>query len=89
AREFQGYKYWGVRGLLLMAKNFHALKDDFQANFILNNLIKNATEFKEIMQETQRLLLEYKINETNGEVNAYEATTKALKIKKNELISEV
>lgn len=65
--KYQAYKYWGIKGLLLMAQNFHALEDDFQANFILNNIITNASEFKDITEEVQVLL------------NKYESKTKKLK----------
>jgi tetratricopeptide (TPR) repeat protein len=86
ASKFQGYKYWGVKGLLLMAKNFHALNDDFQANFILNNVLKNATEFKDVMQEAKTLLKEYK-----GEEATEKEPTTAVeknKVQENELILE-
>lgn len=60
ASNYQSYKYWGVKGLLLMAKNFHELKDDFQADFILNNVIKNAEEYKDVINEAVVLLEKYK-----------------------------
>lgn len=60
ASKFQVYKNWGLKGLLLMAQNFHALKDDFQADFILKNVIKNAAEFPEIIEQAEELLVRYK-----------------------------
>lgn len=86
ASKFQGYKYWGVKGLLLMAKNYHALNDDFQANFILNNVIKNAAEFDDVMKEAQTLLKKYK-----GEENKEKESTNTVdnnKEQEEELILE-
>lgn len=59
-RKYQSYKYWGIKGLLLMAKNYHELQDDFQANFILENLFKNAKKYNDIMEEVVVLLEKYK-----------------------------
>ncbi|NIJ44100.1 tetratricopeptide (TPR) repeat protein [Wenyingzhuangia heitensis] len=60
ASKYQAYRFWGVKGLLLMAQNFHALKDDFQANFILNNIISNVKEYDDLVEEAKELLQEYK-----------------------------
>ncbi len=70
ASKYQGYKYWGVKGLVLMAQNFHELKDNFQASFILKNVITNAQEFKDVVESAQTLLNEYqpgKKEESSGE----------------------
>lgn len=86
ARKYQSYKYWGIKGLLLMAKNFHALNDDFQANFILNNVIKNATEFEDIMIEAKALLTSYKGEEAKEKES--ETTVKNDDTEERELILE-
>ncbi|MGY5355486.1 tetratricopeptide repeat protein [Wenyingzhuangia sp. IMCC45467] len=86
ASKFQGYKYWGVKGLLLMAKNFHALNDDFQANFILNNVIKNAVEFNDVTQEAKALLKEYKGEEAKEKQPT--TTVESKKVKEEELVLE-
>lgn len=70
ASKYQKYRYWGIKGLLLMAKNFHELKDDFQANFILNNVIKNAADFPEVITEAKTLLKEYKKEENKETIGA-------------------
>ena len=36
-----------------MAKNFHALGDDFQATYILENISQNFADFKEVVDEAQ------------------------------------
>ncbi|MGY5352386.1 tetratricopeptide repeat protein [Wenyingzhuangia sp. IMCC45533] len=59
ASKYQNYKYWGVKGLLLMAQNFHELNDNFQAIFILNNVLENAQEFKDITTKANDLLKRY------------------------------
>ena len=53
AKDYSGYKFFGAKGLVLMAKNFYGLKDSFQATYILESVIKNFTEFPEVVQEAQ------------------------------------
>ena len=36
-----------------MAKNFYGLKDSFQATYILDSVIKNFTEFPNVVSEAQ------------------------------------
>lgn len=62
ASKYQNYKYWGIKGLLLMAQNFHELKDDFQASFILKNIIENSEEFPESKKAAEELLVTYKLD---------------------------
>ncbi|WP_304198360.1 tetratricopeptide repeat protein, partial [Flavobacterium alvei] len=45
AKNYSSYKYFGAKGLILMAKNFYGLKDSFQATYILDSVIKNFTDF--------------------------------------------
>jgi len=59
ASKYQQYKYFGVKGLLLMAQNYHALKDNFQAIFILNNVIENAQEYPDVIKKGELLLQKY------------------------------
>jgi hypothetical protein len=53
AKDYSGYKFFGAKGLVIMAKNFYGLKDSFQATYILESVIKNFTEFPEVVQEAQ------------------------------------
>lgn len=53
AKNYSGYKYFGAKGLILMAKNFYGLKDSFQATYILDNVIKNFTDFPDVVSEAQ------------------------------------
>ena len=51
ASDYSAYKYWGAKGLLLMAKNFNKLNDAYQATYILESVIKNFSEFKDVTEE--------------------------------------
>jgi tetratricopeptide (TPR) repeat protein len=53
AKDYSSYKYFGAKGLILMAKNFYSLKDSFQATYILDNVIKNFTDFPDVVSEAQ------------------------------------
>ena len=52
-KDYSGYKYFGAKGLVLMAKNFYALKDSFQATYILESVIKNFSSYKDVVDEAQ------------------------------------
>lgn len=60
AKDFGGYKEFSAKGLVLMAKNFNALNDGYQANYILKSVIKNFTDYPEVVQEAQKTLSEIK-----------------------------
>lgn len=53
AKNYSSYKYFGAKGLILMAKNFYGLKDSFQATYILDNVIQNFTDFPDVVSEAQ------------------------------------
>ncbi len=53
AQEYSGFKYFGAKGLVLMAKNFYKLEDAFQATYILESVIKNFEDFPELIKEVQ------------------------------------
>lgn len=61
--EYATYKYWGVKSYVIMAKNYYSLKDAYQATFILENVIKNFSQFKDIVKEAQLELDTIKENE--------------------------
>ncbi|WP_396178653.1 tetratricopeptide repeat protein [Flavobacterium sp.] len=56
AKDYSGYKYFGAKGLVLMAKNFYALKDSYQANVILEAVVKNFSEFPDVIAEAEENL---------------------------------
>ena len=70
AKDFSGYKYFSAKGLVLMAKNFYALGDAFQATYILESVIENFAEFDDVVSESKSELRKIKIEEakTNSSI---------------------
>lgn len=70
ARDYSGYKYFGAKGLIVMAKNYYGLKDSFQATSILDSVIENFSDFTDIVQEAQTELDSIKTEEakTNSSI---------------------
>lgn len=70
AKSYSSYKMYGAKGLVLMAKNFYDLGDAYQATYILDTVIKNFTDYPEVVQEaTAELTRIKKIEaETNSSV---------------------
>lgn len=70
AKDFSGYKYFGAKGLVVMAKNYYGLKDSFQATAILESVIKNFTDFTDVVLEAQTELDRIKSEEakTNSSI---------------------
>lgn len=56
AKDYATHKYYGAKGLVLMAKNFYSLKDAFQATYILESVIKNFSEYSDVITEAQQEL---------------------------------
>ncbi|WP_026775311.1 tetratricopeptide repeat protein [Polaribacter sp. Hel_I_88] len=67
---YSNYKYWGVKSYVVMAKNYYELKDIYQATFILENVIKNFTQFEDIVKDAELELAKIKENEakTNNSI---------------------
>jgi len=74
AKDYSGYKYYGAKGLVLMAKNYYALEDAFQATYILESIIQNFIEFDDIISEAQTELIIIKAEQakTNSSVETNE-----------------
>ncbi|SDR72492.1 Tetratricopeptide repeat-containing protein [Polaribacter sp. KT25b] len=68
--DYSAYKYWGVKSYVIMGKNYYSLKDAYQATFILENVIKNFSQYKDIVDEAQIELTKIKENEakTNNSI---------------------
>jgi TolA-binding protein len=64
AKNYSSYKYFGAKGLLLMANNFYGLKDSFQATYILESVIKNFADFPDVVSEAQSELNTIKSEES-------------------------
>lgn len=70
--DYSAYKYWGAKSFIIMAKNYYALenKDPYQATYILENIIKNFTQYEDIVNDAKNELKKIKLNEakTNNSV---------------------
>ena len=64
AKNYSGYKYYGAKSLVLMAKNFYGLKDSYQATYILDNVINNFTDFPDVVEEAKKELSAIKFEES-------------------------
>ena len=69
--DYAAYKYYGAKGLIVMAKNFYGLKDAYQATYILESVIKNFKDYKDVTDEAKDELQKIKEEEskTNESVN--------------------
>jgi TolA-binding protein len=54
-KQFQSYPYWMAKGLILLADNYVALNDNFQARHTLKSVIENS-KFPELVKEAQQKL---------------------------------
>ncbi len=70
--NYSTYKYWGVKSYIVMAKNYYELKDAYQATYILDNIVKNFTQFKDLVEEAKNELSKIKSKEakTNESINS-------------------
>jgi TolA-binding protein len=70
SKDYSGYKYFGAKGLIVMAKNFYGLKDSFQATYILDSVIKNFTSFPDVVSEAKTELdaIKSKEAQTNSSI---------------------
>ncbi|MEO8934163.1 MAG: tetratricopeptide repeat protein [Xanthomarina sp.] len=70
AKDYSSYKYFSAKGLVLMAKNYHELKDAFQATYILESVIENFKEFSEVVNQAQEELTKIKTEQakTNASI---------------------
>ncbi len=56
SKKYPGYKKWGGKALIVMAKNMYAKDDVFNATYILENVIKRFDKYPEIVREAQETL---------------------------------
>lgn len=69
-KDYSGYRYFGARGLVVMAKNFYGLKDSFNATYILDSVIKNFSDYPDVIADARQELEKIKAEEakTNASV---------------------
>lgn len=70
AKDYGSYKLYSAKGLVVMAKNFYALGDAFQATYILESVISNFPDFTEVVTEAKAELNKIKAEEakTNSSI---------------------
>jgi len=70
ASDFSSYKYWGGKGLIIMAKNFYELEDAYQATYILESVIAKFSNYQDVVDEAKTELNKIKTKEakTNSSV---------------------
>ncbi len=70
AKDYPGYRLYGSKGLVLMAKNFYGLEDAYQATYILESVIKNFSDFPDVIDEATAELKKIKAEEakTNSSI---------------------
>jgi TolA-binding protein len=56
AVDYSGYKYFGSKALIVMAKNYFSMNDSFQATEILQSVIENFTDYADVVAEAQKEL---------------------------------
>ncbi|MEP3211202.1 MAG: tetratricopeptide repeat protein [Maribacter sp.] len=71
AKDYSSYKEWGGKGLIIMAKNFYALGDAYQATYILESVTTNFSQYPEIVAEARGELSIIKAKEakSNSSIN--------------------
>jgi len=66
AKDYSSYKEWGGKGLVIMAKNFYALGDAYQATYILENVTTNFSQYPELVSEAKAELAIIKSKEAKS-----------------------
>lgn len=66
AKGYSSYKEWGGKGLVIMAKNFYALGDAYQATYILDNVTTNFSQYPELVSEAKAELAIIKSKEAKS-----------------------
>lgn len=52
-KDYSGYRLFGAKGLVVMAKNFYELDDAYQATYILESVIENFTDYPDVVSEAE------------------------------------
>jgi len=64
AKDYSGFKYYGAKGLIVMAKNFYGLKDSYQATYVLENVMANFSGYADVVSEAKSELAKIKSEES-------------------------
>ena len=55
ANNYASEEYWGAKALVLMAKNYIGLKDNYQASYTVDQIIANYQDFPEIVADAKEV----------------------------------
>jgi len=55
ANNYASEEYWGAKALVVMAKNYVGLKDNYQASYTCDQIIANYGDFPEIVAEAKEV----------------------------------
>ena len=55
ANNYASEEFWGAKALVLMARNYLALKDNYQASYTCDQIIENYQDFPEIVSEAKEV----------------------------------
>lgn len=55
ANNYASEEYWGAKALVLMAKNYIGLKDNYQASYTVDQIIANYQDFPEIVAKAKEV----------------------------------
>ncbi len=55
ANNFASEEYWGAKALVVMAKNYLGLKDNYQASYTCDQIIANYQDFPEVVAEAKEV----------------------------------
>jgi len=55
ANNYASEEFWGAKALVLMAKNYIGLKDNYQASYTCDQIIANYKDFPEIVAEAKEV----------------------------------
>ena len=70
AKDYSSYKYYAAKGLIIMANNFNALGDAYQATYILESVIENFAEYDDVVSQaqTELAIIKSEQSKTNSSV---------------------
>ncbi|MEN2434745.1 tetratricopeptide repeat protein [Weeksellaceae bacterium A-14] len=55
ANNYASEQYWGAKALVVMAKNYLALKDKYQASYTADQIITNYAEYPDVVAEAKEV----------------------------------
>jgi len=55
ANNYASEEYWGAKALVVMAKNYLALKDNYQASYTCDQIISNYGDFPDVVAEAKEV----------------------------------